>query len=109
MTGLKPWYLAARRDHRPEPDPPGRRGDCRQRDPRIRHRQDRLVPAHVIPHEHPVPAGLLRLNRQPRDDRRVGELIEQRQEQTRADRHHYQATAAGCRNRAQAIQEYAGT
>ncbi len=98
-----------RRDHGPEPDPPGRRGDCRQRDPRIGNRQDRLVPAHVISDEHPVPAGLLRLNRQPRDDRRVGELIEQRQEQARADRHHDQATAAGCRNRAQAIQEYTGT
>jgi hypothetical protein len=55
------------RNNRPQPDAFVRRGDRRQRDPRIRHDKDRLPPAHVIPHEHLVPAGLLPL-RQPGDD-----------------------------------------
>ena len=47
-----------RGNHRPDPDALGRRGDRRQRDPWIRHGQDRMPPEHMIPHEHPVPAGL---------------------------------------------------
>jgi hypothetical protein len=40
-----------------------------------------------------VPARLLRLDGQPGDDRRVGELAEERQEQTRTHRHHSEAIA----------------
>jgi hypothetical protein len=71
-----------RRDHGAEPDALGGGGDRRQRDPRVGHVDDRLPPAHVVPHEHPVPASLLRLGGQPDDDRRVGKLVEDRQEQT---------------------------
>src|SRR6516165_8819987 len=49
-------FTGRRRDHRPEPDAFGGGGDRRQRDPWIRDREDRLRPAHVIPHEQPVPA-----------------------------------------------------
>jgi hypothetical protein len=50
-------------------------------DPRIGHVDDRLPPAHVIPHEHSVPAGLLGLGGQIGDERGIRELVEQRQEQ----------------------------
>ena len=66
----------------------------------FRHRGDRFLPAHVIPHEHPVPAGGLRLNGQPGDGRRVGELVEERQEQTGAHRHHDQANGSPLPTRA---------
>jgi len=50
------------------------------------------------------PPGLFCLSRQPGNDRRVGELVEERQEQTGAHRHHDQATAVSYRNLRRAIQ-----
>ena len=67
-----------RRDHRAEPDALGGGRDRRQRDPRVGHVDDRLPPAHVIPHEHSVPAGLLGLGGQTRHRQGVGELVEER-------------------------------
>ena len=71
-------------DHRADPDAFGSSGNRRQCDPRIGHVDDRLTPAHVIPHEHSVPAGLLGLCGQIGDKRGIRELVEQRQEQARA-------------------------
>jgi hypothetical protein len=70
-----------RRHHRAEPDALGGGGHGRQRDPWVRHRCDGLAPAHVIPDEEPVPAELLRLGSQTGDQRGIGELVEERQEQ----------------------------
>ncbi len=54
------------------------------------------------------PPGLFCLSRQPGNDRRVGELVEERQEQTGARQHHDQATAVRYRNRGLAIQRGSG-
>jgi hypothetical protein len=75
-------------------------GDRRQRDPRVGHVDNRLSPAHVVPHEDPVPADLLRLAGETRHQRRVGQLVEQRQEQARAHaRERYGTTAIRYRSR----------
>ena len=68
-------------DHRAEPDPLG--GGChrRERDLWIGHRDHGRPPAHVVPDEHAVPAGVLGLGRQVRDERGVGQLVEGWQEQ----------------------------
>ena len=57
-------------------------GDGGQRDPWITHLAHRRPPSEVAPHEHAVPAGLLRLGRHADDRPRVGELVEQRQPQS---------------------------
>jgi hypothetical protein len=68
-----------RRDHRAEHDRAGGGGHRREDDPRIRHLADGRVPVDVVPHEDAVPAGLLRLRRDPGGHERIGELVEQRQ------------------------------
>jgi hypothetical protein len=73
------------RDHGAEPHPFGGSGDRRQRDRRIGHLPDGRPPAQVVPDEDPVPAGLLRLGGQTGDHNRVGQLVEQRQPQSRTD------------------------
>lgn len=72
-----------RRDHGAQPQPLSSDGDRRQGDPRVGHLPDRFPPAQVIPDEHPVPAGLLRLGGQPRDHPRVSEITGQRHPQRR--------------------------
>jgi hypothetical protein len=69
-------------DHRAEPDSLGGGGHRCQRDPRVGHVDHGLLVAQVVPDEHSVPARLLRLGRQARDDRRVGQLIEKGHEQS---------------------------
>ena len=66
---------------------------------------DNQSPAHVVPHEDSVPTGLLRLAGEPRHQRRIGELVEERQEQARA--HARNATAHGDQMRA-VLSSYAG-
>jgi hypothetical protein len=39
----------------------------------------------VVPHEHPVPSGFFGVGGQAGDDERVGEIVEERQPQRRAD------------------------
>ena len=73
-------------DHGAEPEAFGGGGDRGQRDPRVGHLPDRRPPAQVVPHEHAVPAGLLRLGGQPRDHHRVGEFVEDRQPERRRNR-----------------------
>ena len=65
-------------DHRAEPDALGRAGDSGQRDLCVGHVDNGLVPTYVVPHEHPVPAGLLGLRGQPRNERGIGKLVEER-------------------------------
>jgi hypothetical protein len=71
-----------RRDHGAEPDALGGGSDRRQRDLWVGHASHRLLPAQLVPDEDAVPAGLLRLGGQPGDHGRVGELVEQGQEQS---------------------------
>ena len=52
----------------PRPDPFGRGGHRRQRDPRVGHVHHGLLPAQAVPDEDSVPAGPLRLGREARDD-----------------------------------------
>jgi hypothetical protein len=66
------------RHHRAEPQSLGRRGDGREGDPRVGHPRHRLAPAEVVPDEHPGPARLLGLGRQPGDEAWVGEVVEDR-------------------------------
>jgi hypothetical protein len=73
-----------RRGHRPEPQPLCDGGGRRQGDPRVGHLPHRRVPAQVIPDEEPVPAGFLGLGGQPGHHQWVGELVEDRQPQRRA-------------------------
>ena len=65
------------RDHWTEPHLLCGRSDGSERYPRIAHPHG-LPPVQVVPHEHPVPARLLRLGRHPGHCARVGELAEQR-------------------------------
>jgi hypothetical protein len=79
------WPAAGEgRDHGTEPQVFGGGGDRGQRDPRVGHLPDRGPPAQVVPHEDPVPAGLLGLGGQTRDHRRVGKTVEDRQPERRA-------------------------
>ena len=65
-----------RRDHRAEAQALRRGGDRRKRDPRVRHLPYRCGPAQAIPNEEPVPAGRLRLGRQPRHHHGIGQIVE---------------------------------
>jgi hypothetical protein len=67
-----------RRDHRAKSDALGRAGDHGQGDLRIGDVNDGLAPAHLVPHERPVPPGLLGLGAQPSDEGGVGEVVEGR-------------------------------
>jgi hypothetical protein len=71
-----------RRHHRPEADPLGRRRDRGERDLGVADRQHRRAPEDLVPHEEPVPAGLLGLGGQVGDDAGIGELVEERKKQT---------------------------
>src|SRR4051794_8983491 len=70
-----------RRDHRTETHLVGREGHCRQRDPRIGHR-DTLTwhkELHMVPDEESVPAGLLGVLRKLRQPMWVAEITKVRQ------------------------------
>jgi hypothetical protein len=67
-----------RRDHRAEPDALGRGRNRRQRDLRVGDMGHGRPPVDVIPHEHPIPSGLLGLDREARDQPWIGELVEER-------------------------------
>ena len=71
-----------RGDQRAEPDSLGGAGHRCQRDPRVGHVDHWLHVAQVVPDEDSVPARLLRLGGQLRGDRRVGQRIEQGQEES---------------------------
>jgi hypothetical protein len=73
-----------RGDHRAEPDALGRAGDRGKRDLRVGHADDGLAPAHLVPHEDPVPARLLGLGAQAGDERWVGERVERRDVEAQA-------------------------
>ena len=64
-----------RRHHRPDADSLRSHGDGRQRHPRVCERLLHSQPD-VVPREHPVPSGLLRLIREFRHESRVRELLE---------------------------------
>ena len=70
------------RNQRPESDPLGGCRDRRQRDLGVPHRRHRLAPADVVPDEESIPAGLLRLAGETRDDRRIGQWVEEREGQS---------------------------
>ncbi len=70
-----------RRDHRAEPQPLGGAGDGCQRDPRVGDRGNRCGVGDVVPHEEPIPAGGLGVDRQIRHRSWFGKRVEDRQEQ----------------------------
>ncbi len=78
------------RDHRADADPLGGHRDRGQRDPRVGDVGDRRPVQHVVPDEHAVPAGRLRLGGQIGHHARLGQLPEDGQEDRgRASRRPY--------------------